>query len=275
MKVAPRTLLVMHADPAFKGRLAQVAEGLFDFQVAEDWPSVRKSVQGLPPASVILVDPYMGQEGHGQLAPELHDLLIEHPSATVIAALHFGLGSYHDVWDLSSWGIAEIVQIDEESTPEALRRVLRAARSQPLRALLVGELPIPLPGRARAIMDAAVETVTEGGHPKDLARSMSLSIATLRRWCESSRLPPPRSLLVWMRVLLAAALLDDPGHTVYSVATACGYSSDQALRRAIKRVVKGTPSDLREIGAFETVSEAFFADLANTGSARNGSFAHA
>jgi AraC-like DNA-binding protein len=252
----------MHSDEPFTNRITRVANGLFDVKIVDDWKGVRNNVQALPPASVVLVDPYGGQHSQGELAPELHDLLADYPSVTVIAALNFGIGSYHDIWDMSSWGVAEIVHIDEESTPEALRRVLRAARSQPLRSLLVGELPIPLPGRARVIMDAAVETVTEGGHPKDLARSMSLSIATLRRWCEAAKLPPPRSLLVWMRVLLAASLLDDPGHTVYSVATACGYSSDQALRRAIKRVVAGTPGELREAGAFDTVSAAFFEDLA-------------
>ena len=67
-----------------------------------------------------------------------------------------------------------------------------------------------------------------------------------------------------MRVLLAASLLDDPGHTVFSVAKACGYSSDQALRRAIKRVVDATPGDLREMGAYETVSRGFFEDLTKT-----------
>lgn len=275
MKVAPRSLLVLHADADFTKRLSSMADGIFEFRVAQSWPEVRKAVQGLPPASVILVDPHAGQSAGGPLAPELRKLLVDHPSATVIAASRFGLDSHRDISTLSDWGIAEVIQIEEEGTPEALRRVLRAARSEPLRALLVGELPIPLPGRARAIMDAAVETVTEGGHPKDLARSMSLSIATLRRWCESSRLPPPRSLLVWMRVLLAASLLDDPGHTVYSVATACGYSSDQALRRAIKRVVNGTPSELREIGAFKTVSAAFFEDLARSSAGLERKVAHA
>ena len=65
-----------------------------------------------------------------------------------------------------------------------------------------------------------------------------------------------------MRVLFASALLDDPGHTVFSVGLACGYSGDQALRRAIRSVVPNTPTQLRRMGAFETVSEAFFRELA-------------
>lgn len=112
-------------------------------------------------------------------------------------------------------------------------------------------------------MDAAVETVMIGGHPKDLAKSLRFSPSTLLRWCQRSQLPSPRRLLLWLRILFAAALLDDPGHTVFSVGLACGYSGDQALRRAIRSVVPYTPSRLRELGAFETVSRAFFRELAD------------
>ena len=112
-------------------------------------------------------------------------------------------------------------------------------------------------------MDAAVETVMVGGHPRHLAKTLGFSPSTLLRWCDRSQLPSPRRLLVWLRVLFAAALLDDPGHTVFSVGLACGYSGDQALRRAIRSVVPHTPSQLREMGAFETVSKAFFREIAS------------
>ena len=62
-------------------------------------------------------------------------------------------------------------------------------------------------------------------------------------------------------MLFAAALVDDLGHTAFSVGLAYGYSGDQALRRAIRAVVPYTPSRLRELGAFETVSNAFFKEF--------------
>ncbi len=111
-------------------------------------------------------------------------------------------------------------------------------------------------------MDAAVETVMAGGHPKDLAGSLGFSPSTLLRWCQRSQLPNPRRLLLWLRVLFATALIDDPGHTVFSVGLACGYSGDQALRRAMRSVLPHTPSQLRQLGAFDTASKAFFRELA-------------
>ena len=62
---------------------------------------------------------------------------------------------------------------------------------------------------------------------------MSDEFRTVLRWAERAGLPAPRRMLAWMRILLAAVLLDDPGRTVLSVAHACGYSSDSSLRRAM------------------------------------------
>lgn len=91
-----------------------------------------------------------------------------------------------------------------------------------------------------------------------------LSPRTLLRWCERAELPPPRRILVWMRVLMAAELLDDPGRTVSSVADACGYSSDNSLRRALQDFLQTTPTTLRRDGAFTAASRAFLKDLART-----------
>ncbi len=261
MKVSPRPLLILHSNRPFRDRLARAARRRFAFQVQEDWEALFQAMGQAPPAAVVLVDPYMGRTNGKGPAPELYALLRSFPSATVVAALDTPPNRFRDIWTLGEWGVAEIIQTEEDTTEQALRRRLLSARGQPLRMLLSQELPFPLTGRARTILDAAVETVMVGGHPKDLARSLHFSPSTLLRWCQRSQLPTPRRLLLWMRVLFASALLDDPGHTVFSVGLACGYSGDQALRRAIRSVVPYTPSELRRKGAFSTVSQAFVEEL--------------
>ncbi len=263
MKVSPRPLLVLHPSRPFLDRLARAAEQRFALQILEDWEALFEGVGQAPPAAIVLVDPYLGRSNGGGPAPELYALLRSFPSATVVAALEVPPGGYRDLWTLGEWGVAEIIQMDEDTSGSALRRRLLSARGQPLRVLLSQELPFPLTGRARTILDAAVETVMTGGHPRDLAKTLSFSPSTLLRWCGRSQLPTPRRLLLWMRVLFAAALLDDPGHSVFSVGLACGYSGDQALRRALRSVVPHTPTELRRKGAFATVSQAFIEELAS------------
>lgn len=113
-------------------------------------------------------------------------------------------------------------------------------------------------------MEAATDVVTIGQHGRDLAKTLHLSRRTLLRWCQRAGLPAPRRLLAWMRVLLAAELLDDPGRTVLSVAHTCGYSSDSGLRRITQKFLGASPTELREQGAFRLASTAFVEVLNET-----------
>lgn len=263
MQHTPRPLLILHPDPVLRERVRKAAESRFQSQNVSTWEELRETVAGAPPAAVVVVDPYFGgsrlKDGPSL---DLRDLLSSFPSATVVAGLDAVPVRHRDLWLLGEWGVAEILQTEEDVSVYAVRKRLLSARAQPLRKLLTHEASSQLTGRARAILETAVETVLVGGLPRDLARTLGFSPSTLLRWCERSQLPSPRRLILWMRVLFASALLDDPGHTVFSVGVACGYSGDQALRRAIRAVLPMTPSQLREAGAFETTIEAFYEELA-------------
>src|SRR5690606_25819214 len=109
---------------------------------------------------------------------------------------------------------------------------------------------------ARAILSAASAVVADGGQGKDLAKVLDITPRTLSRWCRKAGLPPPKRLLAWMRILLAAEFLDDPGRPVAAVAQACGYAADSSLRLALRRFTGFNPTDLRERGAFDTAAAA-------------------
>lgn len=262
MRNPTRPLLILHADRVFRERLRRAAQSRFEVCWVPDWEALPEAVRSAAPAGIVVADPYHGQGSRGGLAPELYSLLRAFPSATVVAAFSNQPGWFHDIRTLGEWGVVEVIDIVAEDTAEAVRRRLDAARGRPLRSLLDRGVAVPFPGRGRAILDAAGELVAVGGHARNLAAALHLSPATLLRWCRSSGLPVPRRLLVWMRLLLAAEMLDDPGQTVSNVALACGYSSDDALRRALYGVVKMGPTTLRQRGAFRVISAAFVAALA-------------
>lgn len=234
----------------------------FDVSFLPDWESLRTALPDTPPAALLLVDPYnlTGRDGP-QLAQELRALMWEFPSATVVAAMEVLPGRSHDVRTLGEWGVTDILSIGEEDTQEAMTRRLRSAQGRPLQNLLQRCLPSSMSGRSRTLLMTAAEVVSLGGRGRDLARALHLSERTVLRWSERAALPPPRRLMAWMRILLAASLLDDPGRTVLSVAYACGYSSDSSLRRAMQDFLGTIPTTLRREGAFSHASARFLDEL--------------
>lgn len=262
MRTPSRPLLVLHEDALLRERLRRAAEGSFVVRFVPSWDDLPDALREAAHTGILVLDPYFGQPWDAGLAPDVRDTLLSFPSTTVVAALQFRPGWYNDVRALGEWGVAEVMDLGTESTHVALRQRLLGARGRPLRTLLERGLVLSLPSRGHAILDAAVDIVAEGGHARDLARSLSLSRDTLIRWCRRSGLPLPHRVLIWMRMLLAAELLDDPGQTVTAVAYACGYSSDDAFRRAAKSVLGMGPQALRGDGAFRTASAAFIGEVA-------------
>lgn len=262
MQRVPRPLIVLHEDRTFRERLrAAAGEQRLEMKVVEDWESLFDLVRTAPASSLLVVDPYL-HGGEGGPSIELSSLLNRFPSLTVIAAMTVGPGHLADVLRLGQWGVVQIIDMDEEMTPIALAHRLMGARGRPLRGLVERSLPSYTSAAARAILSAGSTIVAEGGQGKDLAKALHITPRTLSRWCRRAGLPPPKRLLAWMRILLAAEFLDDPGRPVTAVATACGYAADSSLRLALRRFTGLNPTELREKGAFEVASREFVAALA-------------
>lgn len=263
MQKVPRPLLVMHGDRLLRERLRAVARSQrLEMRMLTDWDELHDEVRTAPASALVVVDPYAHSERPNELSVELASLMNRFPSLTVTAALEVGVGRLNDVLRLGQWGVVQIIDLEEETSSIAMAQRLIAARGRPLRGLIESSLPAYTSAAARAILGAAASIVAEGGQGRDLAKALHITPRTLSRWCRKAGLPPPKRLLAWMRILLAAEFLDDPGRPVASVALACGYAADSSLRLALRRFTGKNPTELREEGAFETTSAAFVEALA-------------
>jgi AraC-like DNA-binding protein len=253
----------MHPDNIFCERVRQAGSTEYFFRTVADWEALGDAVRGMP-APLVVVDPYTPRNGHRGPSPKLRGLLTEFPSMAVLAAMEVFPERFDDLRTLGKWGVVQVISLGHDDTPHSIAQRLRAARGRPLLALLEQVLPPDTPGRARAILEASVDVVSVGGHGRDLAKSLHLSRRTLLRWSRRAGLPAPRKLLAWMRILLAAELLDDPGRSVLSVAHICGYSSDSGLRRITQKFLHSSPTELRKQGAFNLAAQQFLGVLAET-----------
>ncbi len=263
MQKVPRPLVVLHEDERLKERLRAVATNQrLELRTTSSWDELADEVHAAPASALFVVDPYYGIDEPEGLSIELSSLMNRFPSLTVTAAFDVRSDRVDDVLRLGQWGVVQVLDLGEEATPVALGRRLLAARGRPLRALVEGSLPVYTSASARAILSAASTVVADGGQGKDLAQVLDITPRTLSRWCRKAGLPPPKRLLAWMRILLAAEFLDDPGRPVAAVAQACGYAADSSLRLALRRFTGFNPTELREIGAFDTAARAFVEALA-------------
>lgn len=258
MQTVERPLLILHGNRTLREQLRAAARsGGYQLAYVEDWGDLHAEVRTTPASAMLVVDPHWGSGPDRALAPELASLLSDFPSLSVAAALPLGEGGGAELLTLGEWGVTQIVDTDEEATATALSRRLDEARGRPLRRLVEASLPAAMGGPARSILAAATTVVAEGGQGTDLARVLGVTGRTLTRWCRRAALPPPKRLLAWMRILLAAELMDDPGRTISDVAVSCGYAAGSSLRHAVGRLTGLTPSELRDRGAFRTASRGF------------------
>lgn len=260
MKKPVRSVFLLHDDPLFVERVRSATRVGFDLQEVPDWGELTLRIRSAPASAVAVVNPSLDAPGRGEIATELLALLTLYPSLTVVPALEAGPGSFEVVRRLGAAGAVQIICTDEDTAPIAIRRRIEAARGRPLRHLVGESLDPATSSAARAILNATVEVVIDGGGSEHLSRDLFVTTRTLLRWCRKAGLPAPRRLLLWMRLLLAAELLDDPGRSVSDVALACGYSSDGGLRNAFRSTIEETPGALRG-RAFERVAEEFLRAL--------------
>jgi len=146
--------------------------------------------------------------------------------------------------------------------PELAAAVEWRCDSASLQRLLIEVVPQAMPPSSVVFLRAAAETAGRDGSALDLAAELSMSPRMLSRALARARLPTGVRLLIWMHLLIAAKVLDQPGASIELAAERSGYSAGSALRRALKTLTGMTPTALIAGGAFATAKSLFAAEIA-------------
>ncbi len=112
---------------------------------------------------------------------------------------------------------------------------------------------------ALELLQSAAAAVARRGDARELAGELDLHPRTVLRRVTEAGLPVPRRLLAWLRILLAARLLEG-GATIRHAALACGYVAESGLRRVIFEFLRVQPASLRTSGV-RTVIRALSSEL--------------
>jgi AraC-like DNA-binding protein len=140
--------------------------------------------------------------------------------------------------------------VSERGRPDALR-------GEAVRALLAA---VEEPQR-RELLSRIADLQARGGTAAALAAELGLNDKALQRQCQRLGIPQVRHAFVWLRMVWAARLLEEPGATVDGVAAALGYAAPSVLRRAFRAYLGLSTNELRQQGPLRVVLEHFRAEL--------------
>ena len=238
----------------------------------EGWEHLWPVLPTLRPGAVLLVDPY--DAPGGQAHRRFWDLLEQFPSLTVVAAIEITPRKIVDTRRMVLAGISETWNLQLSYPPPLAAALLNSACGRPLKRRLESTLSRFVSGSARVLLRAAAEVAVRRGGANDLAAVFGVSRATVSAWCEAAALPPPRRLQLWMRVLLAAQLLQDTGRTIRDAAAAAGYSTDRSLRRVMNQLLGSDTRTVRGTQPFELAARAFNEELRALREHRSRAHAH-
>lgn len=191
---------------------------------------------------------------------EIRRLRQAHPGIAIVAHADVAQGDL-EVVRLGRIGVDGIVlaaQPFSHGTPGGIRhaveRALSFARAERVRSALQGRYG----SFGAEALAWAVEHAPDAPDVAAFAGAMGRSRRALARALRADGMPLAGRVLVWGRLLLAGAYLARDHRTVEDAAYALGYSSANALGRAMKRETGYTPSEVARRGGLAFVQSALF-----------------
>ncbi|MDP2957108.1 MAG: AraC family transcriptional regulator [Longimicrobiales bacterium] len=115
--------------------------------------------------------------------------------------------------------------------------------------------------QAAAALAWAVERAAETPGVAELAAALGQTPRNLTSLLQQAGLPSAARVLLWGRLLHAAALMGRDGRTVEDAALRLGYSTASALSRAMKRETGHTAGDVARGGGLPFVRDRLFANV--------------
>ena len=141
----------------------------------------------------------------------------------------------------------------------AVREALTRAGTRSAEADVRAALSTVVCKEISSAMDFAVRRAREPWDVGTLATTMGIHRSTLVRRLKHAGGIHPSTLLLWARLLLAARLAEDRGQIVQRIATDAGFPSSIAFRKALRRTMGLSPSDLRRTGGLQFAVRRFAA----------------
>jgi AraC-like DNA-binding protein len=197
---------------------------------------------------------------HEPVGPALTALMRRYPSVPVLGYCSAGARHAADLRDLARAGVHELVFADVDDQSALLRAKLTRGEEARAAASVLREIDGWLPLQLMNLVEYCVQFPRDSHEITRVACTLGVHRKTLVNWCERAKAPPPSTLVTWVRLLLAAELLQSPGQAVERVANTLEFASATSLRNLCRRYFNMRPMELRtrdgRLAAYRAFAEA-------------------
>ena len=246
-------------DPVSRARLIDALRTEASVRYCERFSEVFALVEsGL--ANLVVLD-HRDFDGSPTL-PTVRRLRDEYPSVPIVMYLPMSAVISGAVMDYAKAGVSQLVFQGVDDLKSSLRSAVDAALDQVSASALSDELESLVPPTIVPFFRYCLEHARRDFTVEEVAAAMGVHRKTLVDRLKAARLPSPRAMIGWCRLLVAARLLDDPGRTVEQVALKLDFPSGAALRNMFKRYTGLKTTEVRENGGVRCMLHAFKRELA-------------
>jgi AraC-like DNA-binding protein len=184
----------------------------------------------------------------------VHEDFPQHP---LIAWCDLNRIKSHELLDVARSGVQDIVRRDLDELRHAFTRILASASQRAVSKQIAAALGNTVPRSLIPVLEYALERANQRLERNAVAAVFGVSRRTLHDRLISNQLPPTREFLTWCRLMVAAALLDQPGHTLDSVAGQLDFGDGGVLGNLLRRYGGAGIRQLRDGGALDAMIAAF------------------
>lgn len=211
-------------------------------------------------ANLVVVD-HRDYDGSPTL-PSVRRLRDEYPSVPIVMYLPMSAVISGALMEYAKAGVSQLVFQGVDDLKASLRSALDAAFDQASAVALGADLEPLIPSTIVPFLRYCLEHARRNITVEEVAVAMGVHRKTLVDRLKAARLPSPRAMIGWCRLLVAARMLDDPGRTVEQVALKLDFPSGPALRNMFKRYTGLRTTEVRQNGGMRCLVHAFKRELA-------------
>lgn len=223
-------------DPDERARVDAAGEGLYRTIHRECLADALDDLKHRAVGAILLGVVRCGQ----QLDRRVASVVREFPGVPTVALLGAQAPTAEALLRIGNAGVTRLVDVRIPAGWSQLRRILasEAARASDRTALArIREELAPISEDTWAFFEALFAASERSGTVQALSLQLQLLPSTLMSRFFRAKLPAPKRYLAYARLLRAARLFEDAGHSISDVSNALEFSSPQSFSRHVQCVL--------------------------------------